>query len=83
MYDNEFVRGVNEMEKKSALEILNWYRNLYYNKDEYSERGIMVKAIDELINEINDFKLLDSFKYVEDIKLESKSEYDNFMNVYR
>ena len=35
--------------KDNPLEILNWYRNLYYKENTNSERGIMANAINSLL----------------------------------
>jgi hypothetical protein len=31
-----------------TLEIVNWYRNLYYKEESNTERGIMARAINDL-----------------------------------
>lgn len=54
--ENNFVEEVykNEMD---VLEILNWYRNLYYKEGNNTERGVMAEAINQLFpqykNELN------------------------------
>ena len=47
MDDKYFVEEVikNNMD---FLEILNWYRNLYYKEGNHTERGIMANAINDL-----------------------------------
>ena len=47
MDDKYFVEEVikNNM---YFLEILNWYRNLYYKEGNHTERGIMANAINDL-----------------------------------
>lgn len=47
MDDKYFVEEVvkNNMD---SLEILNWYRNLYYKEGNHTERGIMALAINDL-----------------------------------
>lgn len=47
MDDKYFVEEVvkNNMD---SLEILNWYRNLYYKEGNNTERGIMALAINDL-----------------------------------
>lgn len=37
---------------KGALEIINFYRNLYCKEDAESERGIMANAINEMLMQI-------------------------------
>lgn len=48
MDDNTFAEEVIEYHIKDPLEILNWYRNLYYTEPSYTERGIMANAINDL-----------------------------------
>ena len=48
MYDNDFVEEVIEDNITDPLEILNWYRNLYYMEGSNTERGIMANAINDL-----------------------------------
>lgn len=40
-----FVDGCEKLLKKSPAEILNWYRNLYYQEPHNTEHGIMARAI--------------------------------------
>lgn len=48
MYENIFVEEVIENNITDPLEILNWYRNLYYKEASDTERGIMAEAINSL-----------------------------------
>lgn len=43
-----FVEKVEEYNMTDPLEILNWYRNLYYKEANGTERNIMAWAINEL-----------------------------------
>ena len=47
-YENYFVKEVKEYNMTDPLEILNWYRNLYYKENDYTEHGIMAEAINDL-----------------------------------
>ena len=46
--ENYFVREVFKNDMKDPLEILNWYRNLYYKEDADTERGFMARVINTL-----------------------------------
>lgn len=48
MDDNIFAEEVIEGHMEDPLEILNWYRNLYYTEPSHTERGIMANAINDL-----------------------------------
>ena len=48
MVDNTFVEEILEFHMEDPLEILNWYRNLYYREPSNTERGIMADAINDL-----------------------------------
>lgn len=48
MYENDFVEEVIEDNIIDPLEILIWYRNLYYTEPSNTERGIMANAIGDL-----------------------------------
>lgn len=43
-----FVEEIKKYNMKDPLEILNWYRNLYYKEDSGTERSIMAYAINDL-----------------------------------
>lgn len=47
MDDRYFVEEVTK-NNMSFLEVLNWYRNLYYKEGSNTERGIMANAINDL-----------------------------------
>lgn len=47
MSDKYFAEEVIKY-NMNALEILNWYRNLYYKEESNTERGIMARAINDL-----------------------------------
>lgn len=40
-------------ENMSAIEILNYYRNLYYAEPQVTERGIVANTINDVLNLIN------------------------------
>ena len=48
MDDKIFVEEIIVNDIKDPLEILNWYRNLYYTEGSNTERGIMASAINDL-----------------------------------
>ena len=48
MYENYFVESICEDEILDPLEILNFYRNLYYAEPSGTERNIMANAINDL-----------------------------------
>ena len=48
MDDNIFVEEVIEGNITDPIEILNWYRNLYYKKPNNTEKGIVSNAINDL-----------------------------------
>lgn len=43
----------------SYIEILNWYRNLYYTENDNTERGIMARAINDLFILLNERGVLE------------------------
>ena len=45
--ENNFAKEVY-LHDMNTLEILNWYRNLYYKESRTTERGIMAEAINDL-----------------------------------
>lgn len=47
-YENDFVKEVHDYNITDPLEILNWYRNLYYKEDANTERGLMATTINNL-----------------------------------
>ncbi len=56
-YENDFVEEVIEGHMEDSLEILNWYRNLYYREPVNTERGIMADAINDLFMKYRDVLL--------------------------
>lgn len=46
--DKYFVEQVKKYNMTEPLEILNWYRNLYYKEDAETEHRIMACAINDL-----------------------------------
>ena len=48
MVNNTFAEEVLEGHMEDPLEILNWYRNLYYKEPSNTEQGIMANAINDL-----------------------------------
>lgn len=51
MVDNTFAKEVIEFQMEDPLDILNWYRNLYYREPSNTEQGIMADAINDLFME--------------------------------
>ena len=49
MTDNTFMNGLEKI--KDPAEILNWYRNLYHCENETTERGVMARAINDILPE--------------------------------
>lgn len=47
MGENDFVKDSYAYDM-STLEILNWYRNLYYKEGIETERGLMAMTINDL-----------------------------------
>lgn len=45
--ENDFVRDAYAYDM-STLEIINWYRNLYYKEGIETERGLMAMTINDL-----------------------------------
>lgn len=52
--DRYFVQPVLNNEITDPLEILNWYRNLYYTENNNTEHGIMARAINDLFMKYKD-----------------------------
>lgn len=46
--ENSFVREVYAKDIREPLNILNWYRNLYYKEGRDTERGLMAWTINDL-----------------------------------
>ncbi len=51
---NNFVEEVEKYHMTNPFEILNWYRNLYYQEDCHSEQRIMAEAINNLFMKYKD-----------------------------
>lgn len=52
--ENYFVQAVEKYNMIKPLEILNWYRNLYYKEEVQTEHRIMAEAINDLFMEYKD-----------------------------
>ena len=52
--EKNFVKTVKHSKMTDPLEILNWYRNLYHVESDYTERGIMARAINDLFVKYKD-----------------------------
>lgn len=48
MYENYFVESICKDEILDPVEILNFYRNLYYAEPSGTEKNIMANAINDL-----------------------------------
>lgn len=51
--ENDFVREVLVKNIREPLDILNWYRNLYYKEGITTERGLMAMTINDLFMKYN------------------------------
>lgn len=51
--ENDFVREVLVKDIREPLDILNWYRNLYYKENMTTERGLMAVTINDLFMKYN------------------------------
>ena len=60
MTDEYFVKTSQDI--KDPAEILNWYRNLYYAENENTERGIIARAINDVLPEYIRLKEKDNKK---------------------
>lgn len=70
MENSNFVEGFKKDFKSSTpIEILNWYRSVYYDESKNSERELVTNAIDSLFDELYDLGLLDGLNGVEEEKL--------------
>lgn len=49
--ENHFIREIFKNDMQDPLEVLNWYRNLYYKEGADTERGFMARAINALFIE--------------------------------
>lgn len=55
-YKNYFVEEIYKNKITDPIEILNWYRNLYYKEGLNTEQGIVANAINELLKRIGEIK---------------------------
>lgn len=46
--ENLFVREVYAKDIREPLDVLNWYRNLYYKEGKDTEQGLMAMTINDL-----------------------------------
>lgn len=54
-FDNQlFVEEVKKYNMTDPLEVLNWYRNLYYKEGNHTEHGIVAEAINNLFMILKD-----------------------------
>ena len=58
--DESFIETAQDI--KDPVEILNWYRNLYHAENENTERGIMARAINDILPEYIRLKEKDNKK---------------------
>lgn len=49
--EKHFIEGIKPQD--SSVDILNWYRNLYYKEAENTERRIVAEAINNLFISLN------------------------------
>ena len=52
--ENAFVEEIHKSDMTDSIEILNWYRNLYYTEGLNTERGIVAMAINDLFMKYKD-----------------------------
>lgn len=52
-----FVEGCNKV--NGCMNVLNWYRNLYYKEDPDTEQGIMARAINDMFMKAKSLGVLD------------------------
>ena len=45
---------------KGCMNILNWYRNLYYQDEPNTEHGIMARAINDMFMKAKELDVLDA-----------------------
>ena len=63
--DNREKYFVEECEKiKGCMNILNWYRNLYYKEEISSEHGIMANAINEMFMRAKSVGVLEKLRRI-------------------
>ena len=50
-----FINGCKELKNENNnIDVLNWYRNLYYKEDKNTERGKIAYAINGLFMELKE-----------------------------
>ena len=49
--EKHFVKNIKSND--SSIDILNWYRNLYYKEEPDTERGVVARAINNLFISFN------------------------------
>ena len=52
-----FVKGCEKQD--GFMDILNWYRNLYYRAEPDTEHGIMARAINDMFMKAKELDVLD------------------------
>ena len=52
-----FVKGCDKLD--GCMDILNWYRNLYYQAEPNMEQGIMARAINDMFMKAKALGVLD------------------------
>lgn len=52
-----FVEECKNIE--GCMNILNWYRNLYYQDEPHTERGVMARAINDMFMKAKELNVLD------------------------
>ena len=52
-----FVKGCEKQD--GFMDILNWYRNLYYQAEPDTEHGIMARAINDMFMKAKELDVLD------------------------
>ena len=58
--DNIFVDGCKNISQNNFMEILNWYRNLYYKENLNTEQGIVANAINNLFRKAKKLNILEN-----------------------
>ena len=54
-FENWFIEGIGKLKNpNNSFDILNWYRNLYYQNDKNTERGKMAWAINDVLNKLKE-----------------------------
>lgn len=54
---NYFVEEMQKNKMTDPIEILNWYRNLYYKEGLNTEQGIVADAINELFKRLKKYEV--------------------------